>query len=167
MNHTMFVLLIVGLAAAGLIVYGFFGKSKSDYKTKQLMSDNEREFFRRLVLALPNHFVFPQVGMSSILDANIDEKNKRKHASVRNTFSQKVVDYVICDQSLDVVAIVELDDKTHDPKKDKRRDEMLKQGGYKKECLIRFESKQKPTVEEISKRVAAVMATRIIAKTEG
>ncbi|KAA0080933.1 hypothetical protein CIW54_22985, partial [Paraburkholderia sp. T12-10] len=35
------------------------------YKRRNLLTDNELEFFDRLVKALPAHYIFPQVAMSA------------------------------------------------------------------------------------------------------
>lgn len=112
------------------------------YKAKSLMSDNEFEFFNRLVKALPEYYVFPQVSMGAILYA---EKNSKQ--GTRGTFAQKRVDYIIY-KNQSIVAIIELDDKTHIKVNDEKRDNMLHQAGYK---TIRFESKNKPSIEEIRK----------------
>lgn len=116
------------------------------YKTKALMTDNEFEFFNRLIKALPDYYVFPQVSMSAVLNA--DASNHKERMGSRGTFSQKTIDYVICDKKQNIVAIIELDDRTHDKIKDEKRDAMLSQVGYK---IHRFESKQKPNIEEIKK----------------
>lgn len=50
--------------------------------------------------------------------------------------SQKIVDFAVIDpESGDVRAIIELDDRTHDPAKDAKRDAMLIEGQYR---VIRF-----------------------------
>jgi very-short-patch-repair endonuclease len=46
-----------------------------------------------------------------------------------------------------VVAIIELDDRTHSPERDKERDALLETAGYR---VLRFQSKQKPSIDEIS-----------------
>jgi len=77
------------------------------------------------------------------------------NASLRNRFDRKVADYVICARNtFQVVAIIELDDRTHDYKKEKdaERDAMLNAAGYRTE---RFESKKKPSEAEIAQRFCA------------
>ncbi|EIM28602.1 DUF559 domain-containing protein [Microvirga lotononidis] len=44
------------------------------------------------------------------------------------------------------IAVVELDDSTHDPARDRKRDAILNSCGYR---VIRFEFCQKPTVSQI------------------
>lgn len=120
------------------------------YKSKPLMTDNEREFFQRLKTALPDHHIFAQVSLGALLQPNVKGDN-RKYYSVRGTFAQKIADFVIADSDLKVVAIVELDDRTHNTDKDGKRDAMLEQAGY---AVIRWHSKKKPTTQEIADRIA-------------
>ncbi len=142
------IILVLILAVAFIIFTKLLGAgiAKDLYKSKPLMTENEKEFFNRLVLALPNHYVFPQVAFGALLQPNVKGNNK-KYYSVRGTFAQKIADYVVCDQSMSIIAIIELDDKTHSNDKDAKRDAMLEQAGYK---IIRWNSKKKPTVQEIT-----------------
>lgn len=141
------------IIVAVLVLFAFFLKlqsqqSKDLYKLKPLMTDNEKEFYVRLVEALPNHYIFSQVALGALLQPNI-KGNNRKYYSVRGTFSQKIADYVVCDKAMKVVAIVELDDRTHNASKDGKRDLMLEQAGY---TVVRWNSKKKPTAQEIAER---------------
>lgn len=45
---------------------------------------------------------------------------------------------------------MELDDKTHNNDRDAKRDAMLEQAGYR---VIRWQSKSKPSLEEIKQKV--------------
>ena len=119
------------------------------YKSKPLLTENEKEFHSRLIQALPDYHVFPQVALGALLQPNV-KGNNRKYYSVRGTFAQKIADFVICDKELNVVAIVELDDKTHNSDKDAKRDAMLEQAGYR---VVRWNSRKKPTVREISEKI--------------
>lgn len=116
------------------------------YKAKAIMTDNEIEFFQRLIKSFPKYYIFPQVSLGAIL-VSADTDPSQRHGT-RMTFSQKMADYVICNQQMKIVAIVELDDKTHSKEKDDKRDNMLSEAGYK---IFRFESKNKPSIEELSK----------------
>ena len=81
--------------------------------------------------------------MAAIIDTDGDWK-------IRNKFANKIIDYVISNKNGDVVCVVELDDKTHDDKKDKdaERDKMLLACGIN---TIRWDSRNKPTREQIQK----------------
>lgn len=154
----VFIVLIVVIV---VIAFVFLAKSKGIkqegdlYKSKPLLTANEIEFYTRLTQALPDHHIFPQVALGALLQPNVKGDN-RKYYSVRGTFAQKVADYVICNKDIKVVAIVELDDKTHNNDKDAKRDAMLEQAGYK---VIRWNSKQKPSIEEIQQKIGLITKT--------
>ncbi len=114
------------------------------YKRRNLLTDNELEFFDRLVKALPAHYIFPQVAMSALLEASSGDK-KIAHSD-RLRIAQQRVDYVICDSRCKVVAVVELDDRTHSRTKDNVRDSRLEKAGIR---TVRFQSRNKPTIDLI------------------
>ncbi len=118
---------------------------------KPILTDNEREFFDRLCRALPDHHVFPQVSLDALLCVSSGLPYATQ-TTLRNSFSQKHPDFVICQRgTLEVVAIVELDDKTHKAEKDQKRDAMLVGAGYRVE---RFQSRAKPDEATIKRALA-------------
>jgi len=114
------------------------------YRRRQLMTDNELEFFGRLVAALPDHYIFPQVAVSALLESASGDK-KLAHGD-RLRIAQQRVDYVICTRRCELVAVVELDDKTHSRGKDLVRDARLEQAGIR---TIRFQARDKPKADAI------------------
>jgi Protein of unknown function (DUF2726) len=78
---------------------------------KTLFTRNEKLFMELLVRSLPDHYVFPQVSMGALMQVTGGEKDSNMR--LRNRFSRKIVDYVVADHNLDVVALVELDDASH------------------------------------------------------
>jgi hypothetical protein len=123
------------------------------YRRRPLMTDNEEEFFGRLAAALPDHYVFPQVGMSALLDTA--SSDKRKAHGDRLRVAQQRVDYVVCTKRCEVVAVVELDDKTHSRAKDDLRDSRLEQAGIR---TVRFQSRNKPKADAIRAMVLGSIA---------
>jgi hypothetical protein len=114
---------------------------------RPILSANELEFFHRLTRALPNHHIFPQVAANALLRVD-DAVNRKRYHAVRNRFAQKHVDFTVCEkESLRVVALIELDDRTHRAEKDKARDALFGQAGY---FTHRFESRRKPSEQEIA-----------------
>lgn len=99
------------------------------YSKQTLMSDPEQELFRRLVKALPDHFVFAQVAFSQFLFT--DGGDRKEKFGTMATMKQKVADFVICTHRFNMVAVIELDDASHDAAKDARRDEVLREAGLK------------------------------------
>lgn len=141
----LIVLLVLG-AAVALLKSGR-KMNLSPITAKPLMTDNELEFFNRLQRALPAYQVFPQVSLGALL--TVDENVLAKaRAGVRNRFDRKIADFVVCErESLKVLALIELDDKTHKADADRKRDEITKAAGYQ---TFRFQSKKKPSEGEIA-----------------
>lgn len=128
-------------------------KRSGTYKGRQLMTANEVEFFNRLVTALPDHYIFPQVSMQALIEAASND-NKQAHSD-RLRIAQQRADYVICNSACEVVAVVELDDRTHLATKDQVRDSRLEQAGIR---TVRFQSRNKPTTEAIRQAVLPATA---------
>ncbi len=101
------------------------GAPKENPRRKRLMTDREQAMHDRLTQSLPNLHVMPQVAFSALLTAT--------SRATRNTFDRKVADFVICDSAFQVHAVIELDDKSHERRKqqDARRDEKLTAAGYR------------------------------------
>jgi hypothetical protein len=143
---------IIGLiiAAIGIAVTLAQARVKNkmqagSFQARKLMTDNEAEFLGRLIAALPDHYVFPQVAMSALIEPSSRDK-KQAHGD-RLRIAQQRVDFVVCDKQCKVVAVVELDDSTHSRAKDQTRDARLLQGGVR---TVRFESKNKPDLAALS-----------------
>ncbi|MDX9689873.1 MAG: DUF2726 domain-containing protein [Alphaproteobacteria bacterium] len=112
------------------------------------MDDYERQFYLRLVKALPECYVFPQVSFSAFL--NSSNKWDRRY-EVRGRFNRLVADFILCDcESFRLLAVIELDGNSHDRKdvqeKDKKRDAYLDEAGIKHK---RFRAPPQPSEEEI------------------
>lgn len=149
-------IILIAIFLIVLTALSFVNKAKGGtgdeklYKQKSLLTANEIEFFNRLTQALPDHYIFPQVSLGALLQPNVSGKDRKKFHSIRGTFAQKISDFVICTRDIKVIAIVELDDKTHNSEKDAKRDAMIEQAGYR---VIRWNSKTKPTLDEIRQRI--------------
>ena len=120
------------------------------YLRLPFMSQTEINFWGLLVRAAAGYHIFPQVATSALL--NIESPEPKHFRTVLRAFSTTRIDFVICDAQLRVVALVELDDVSHDDKKekDRRRDFITAQAGYK---TVRFDCRQWPSVEQIRKRI--------------
>lgn len=151
-------LLLLVLAVIALVVIALSkrpkgGSETGTYRQRKLMTDNEEEFFGRLVAALPDHYVFPQVAMSALIESASSDKAKAH--SDRLKVAQQRVDYVVCTTRCEIVAVVELDDRTHSRTKDELRDSRLEQAGIR---TVRFQSRNKPKADAIR---TAILGTAI------
>lgn len=122
------------------------------YKSRPILTDNETEFYNRMIAALPDYVVHTQIAMSALIEPRVDRREDgSEYMRQRAKFSQKYVDFVVCRPGkLEVIAIVELDDITHDLEKDAARDEMLEGAYYN---IVRWHSRKKPTKEMILKTI--------------
>lgn len=131
---------VVCVACAFGLLGGFkrFGRRPARFGRKPLLTDNEQEFFQRLKEAAraARLEVYPQVAMGALMVA----KGKQS----RFAFAQKIVDFVLVDDKGKVLALIELDDRMHDRKRDRARDAMTKEAGYK---TLRYESRSRPSVD--------------------
>jgi hypothetical protein len=155
-THLLFPILVIFAACfIMLLLAPKKGKTRAGtYRQRKLMTDNEEEFFGRLVAALPDHYVFPQVAMSAMLQPASSD-GKQAHSD-RLRIAQQRVDYVVCTRSCEVVAVVELDDRTHSQAKDQLRDARCEQAGIR---TVRFQSRNKPKADAIRSSVLGVATT--------
>ncbi len=132
--------------------------SKALVKRKSLITENEAEFLGRLRRALPDFEVSPQVSMGALLDP-VTAGGDTDGWQIRRQYQNKVCDYVIskpgAPKGREVVAVVELDDRTHESKRaqDAARDALLRSAGIP---TLRFESKRKPSEKEIRRLLLAL-----------
>jgi hypothetical protein len=145
-----YMLAAVALLLAAPAVFLLFRSRKpwlSRLRRKPLLTANEAEFFHRLQRALPGFHVFPQVSFAAFLNDD-GQLSRNAQWAVRAKFDRKIADFVVCERgTLKVVAVVELDDRTHHAKADRQRDAITKAAGYQ---TIRYQSQQKPSEAEIA-----------------
>ncbi|WP_425952973.1 DUF2726 domain-containing protein [Ralstonia pseudosolanacearum] len=146
--------IVLTFVVACFIAYIVLGKiqggakySPKHYQTIPLLTEHERTLFWRLSEAVGKDLIVaPQVVFGAFLKVKgslLIDKNKARHAVAHNRG-----DFIICDKDFEVVAVVELDDSTHDKRDqkslDRRRDELMKTVGVR---AIRY--RRMPEVSKI------------------
>jgi len=159
-NTTVMVLgglVLVAILVAAFVVLGGKGqrKASADYALRPILSANEADFFYRLVRAIGDGYVFTQVAMSALLDPTT--KDRKARTGALNRIARKRVDYAIYTDKLELLCVVELDDRTHKAGRDAERDVMLARAGIQ---TVRWQSKSKPEVAEIRAQFAQLHAAR-------
>jgi hypothetical protein len=148
----------VGLLALSLMVLAVFRWAAMKpglrpYLPRQMLTANELEFWDRLNAAVPELIVLPQVAMSALVDTRRGLTPKERTAA-RNRFAQKRCDFVVAGPPrLEVLVLIELDDRTHEPRRDERRDAITAAAGYR---TLRYRSKAKPSVQQLRSDILAV-----------
>lgn len=119
-----------------------------NYLPLKIMTKTEIQFFEILKQTLNEYYIFTQVCTSAILKAT--SRNHSNFLKAKNTYNRTFIDFVICDENLEIIALIELDDKTHDNKKEKDtiRDYITAKAGYK---TIRFDCRKMPNANDIKK----------------
>ncbi|MBZ6078467.1 DUF2726 domain-containing protein [Microvirga puerhi] len=136
----------LGLALGFLALFMLARKPR--YRPHSIMTPNECEFYGRLLAAFPGCQIWPQIPILSLVRPDAKEGSRTFWRGFR-AISNARVDWVIV-RDLVIVAIVELDDRTHDARKDARRDQILASCGY---TVVRFQSRTRPSSEAIREAV--------------
>lgn len=78
---------------------------------RNLLTDREHSLYQRLLSLYPDHKIFVQVALSQLID--VDQSHPESE-SIRARYKQLVADFVLCRSDLSVVAVIELDDRSHE-----------------------------------------------------
>jgi Protein of unknown function (DUF2726) len=77
---------------------------------RSLLSRRENKLYQTLVALYPDHRLLVQVALSQLINT---DRNHPQSESIRARYKQLVADFVLCRSDLSVVAVIELDDRTH------------------------------------------------------
>lgn len=146
-------LAIAAIVVAALIIL-FVIKSKSKetpdeewpFYARKPLSTPEQVLYFRLVQALPDHIILAQVQLSRLLGV----KKGNNYLAWLNRINRMSADFVVCNKDFSIVAVIELDDATHQ-KEDRRaadakKDKALSSAGIR---IIRWQAKKLPDIAAI------------------
>jgi hypothetical protein len=143
-------LILIGLA---VLLKAWLGRPSGptlDVRPAPLMTNIERRTIAYIESALPWARIHAQVSMGAIL-APKKGLNRSQATTVRNRFSSRRVDFVVEDRgSGKVIMLIELDDRSHRPEQDARRDRMMAAAGY---ATLRLPASEQPTRESVHRRI--------------
>jgi hypothetical protein len=142
---------LAGSAVLGiLLLLVLFLTRKPRYRRSTIMTENEREFYQRLLAACPDCQIWPQVPILALVRPDAKEGSRAFWMAFKR-ISNTRVDWAIV-KDLEVLAVVELDDRSHDARKDAQRDRILKSCGYR---VVRFSSSRRPDPHRIHEAIFA------------
>ena len=144
-NASSFSFLIIGIIASLVLIIlcaQQYLKTKKKFYPKRIITAYECRMYVRLKEAFPQYHVLAQVAFSALITSH--------NLKIRNQFNRKVTDFVLLNESLQVLVIIELDDPTHLYKveEDKFRDHMLHEAGYR---VLRYT--EIPSVRQLHKDI--------------
>jgi hypothetical protein len=106
---------VAALAAVIVVSLGGLGrKGRAGYRRGRFLSANEKSFLRTLDVAIGrNYRAFAQVRLAELAEPALSGNPTLRRRALNGVMA-KSVDFVICDGlSLDPVAVIEVDDRTH------------------------------------------------------
>jgi len=113
---------------------------------KRFLTARETAMLTTLERALPHCRIHAQVAMGALLQVPNNPLRKRK-LSDRNAFSQKIVDFVAQDRATGaILALIEVDDRSHHAARDRVRDEMTGYAGYR---TVRIPGRVQPNYHDV------------------
>jgi hypothetical protein len=114
---------------------------------RNLLSERENELYQTLIALYPDHKIFVQVALSQLIDV---DQNHPECDSIRARYKQLVADFVLCRSDLSVVAVIELDDRSHEradrQRADARKNKALADAGLR---LIRIPAGTLPSEDAL------------------
>lgn len=131
------------------------------YKKKLLLTKNEWVFYKKLKPVCDKYdlHILSKIRFADLVEVK-DSVDKKERIKYFNRISRKHIDFVLCKpENLQVVALIELDDKSHDNTNRAERDSFVDKvcavSGYKMVHIRNY--------EEIEEKLAAA---EIITKSE-
>ncbi len=117
---------------------------------RPVLSEVERRLFRRLVEALPEKLILPQVQLCRFVEV----RNVPGRMAVLNRYNRLSADFVICNADAVAERVVELDDRSHHRVaargRDAKKDAVLQAAGIP---ILRFQARAIPSVVELRQLV--------------
>jgi very-short-patch-repair endonuclease len=158
-------IVIIVVVVMALVVAAMFAAKRAGivpsepeapYAPKPLMTRSEMAFFEKLCDAAARagaEGVFPQVAMAAIVTTRkgLDQSTRM---SARGRFSRKMIDFVLVDDAMRVMLLVELDDPTHDAAKDADRDSITGAAGYR---TLRVADGRRTSVVELERLIRSAI----------
>lgn len=118
MNAGILLLAIVALAVLiAAARRGFFSKGSGGQASerwpvfpKKPLTPVEQQLYQRLVRAFPDHVVLAQVSCSQLVGV----KKGENFSAIWNRYNRLTADFVLCSKDFRTLAVIELDDRSHD-----------------------------------------------------
>lgn len=148
------ILLLLVIVAVIVIFVALKAKSKDGavddevwpFYAKKPLSQPEQVLYFRLIQALPDHIILAQVQLSRLLGV----KKGNNFQSWNNRINRMSADFVVCNKDSSIVAVIELDDSTHQREDrqaaDAKKDRALASADIR---IVRWQAKSIPDIASI------------------
>lgn len=148
------IFLLLGVFVAVMLVFAFLkikaqggaGGEAWPFYAKKPLSHPEQVLYFLLIKALPDHIILAQVQLSRLLGV----KKGSNYQAWSNRINRMSVDFVVCNKDSSIVAVIELDDATHERKDrqtaDAKKDKALAAAAVR---IVRWPVKAIPNIATI------------------
>ncbi len=131
------------------------------YKRRRILTNNEEDFFRKLypIATRYNLLLFSKIRVADIIEPNNMEKNSEWYSAFGRIKSRHVDFALVNPYTMQVIIVIELDDRSHNQPKTMERDYMINQA-YQTAgiCILRiFNTNQ----QEIERRIEELLGKPI------
>lgn len=152
------IILLLIVAVAVIVILAIMkAKSRSDpggevwpFYAKKPLSQPEQVLYSRLIQALPEHIILAQVQLSQLLGV----KKGNNYRAWLNRINRMSADFVVCSKDSSIVAVIELDDATHEREDrkaaDAKKERALASAGVR---VVRWQVKSIPDIVAIQKEL--------------
>ncbi|MFC7421353.1 DUF2726 domain-containing protein [Iodobacter arcticus] len=148
-----FILLLLLIAAVLMFISILKAKTQGaaedgvwPFYAKNPLTTAEQQLYFRLLQAMPGYIVLAQVPLSCLLGL----KKGNNDRSWFNRINRMSADFVVCNKDSSIVAVIELEDATHQRPdhllNDAKKDKALSSAGIR---VIRWQAKAMPDEAEI------------------
>lgn len=163
MNSLLLLLALLVFAATASLLHGRLHwwlelRRTWPYYVRRLMSPPEQVLYHRLACALPENIVFAQVQVSRVLGV----KRGYSFREWNNRIDRLSFDFVVCGRDARVIAVIELDDRTHERASRVRTDAKKNKSAADASLrLVRWNVQALPTDEAIRAEILAGWAAPV------
>ncbi|TLU82119.1 MAG: DUF2726 domain-containing protein [Chlorobium sp.] len=147
MRFLLLLVVVVAITAALIVITQKKKGAGTDtdapwpFYAKKPLSSPEQVLYFRLCKALPEHIVLAQVGISRFLGV----KKGNNFGEWFNRINRMSADFVLCSKDLTIVAVIELDDSSHEKADrqaaDAKKDKALGSAGIR---IVRWQTSSMP-----------------------
>lgn len=119
----IFFLMVIALVIVAIVLIlikksSLSGPERWPFYPRKPLSAVEQILYFRLIKALPDHIVLAQVQLSRLLGV----KKGNNYLAWTNRINRMSADFVVCTKDSTILAVIELDDSSHNAKKRKEAD---------------------------------------------
>lgn len=110
-NLTLVVLVVLAVALWAILKPDPLGLDGTwPFEAKRLLSDEQAAIYKLLQDALPGMLVFPGVALGRMLyiRQEVSARESRRRLVWKRRIGEKAVDFVVCDRSAQVVAVIDM-----------------------------------------------------------